>query len=251
MPYVLANGIQQHYQMLGEGPRVVMIHGLLLDNLSLWYFTAGQVIKRHRQALMYDLRCHGNSDKATSGFDLGTLARDLERLLEALAPGEQVDLCGFSYGCLVALRYAMRQPDHVRKLVLLDAPLPPIDFDADRLRQADRETLIAALPEHLKEIVFKSPGRVLKLVQRLKFMAYKTSLLDDVQRESPIPMDGLGALALPVMCIYGDRSEYRQDGERLVSALPQAELRIVEGSHRLLNENAAEVIGIVEEFLNE
>ncbi|MCG6879360.1 MAG: alpha/beta hydrolase [Deltaproteobacteria bacterium] len=251
MPYVLANGIKQHYQMLGEGPRVVMIHGLLLDNLSLWYFTAGQVIKRHRQALMYDLRCHGNSDKAHSGFDLETLSRDLEGLLEALAPGEQVDLCGFSYGCLIALHYAMKHPDRVLRLVLIDAPLPPIHVDADRLRQADRETLVAALPEHFKEIVFKAPGRIMKLAQRLRFMAYKTSLLDDVQREAPISADGLSALALPVMCIYGNRSEYRQDGERLVSALPQAEMRIVDGTHRLLNENAAEVMGIVEEFLNE
>jgi pimeloyl-ACP methyl ester carboxylesterase len=250
MPFVLANGVNIHYQELGQGPAIVMIHGLLLDNLALWYFTAGRIVGGHRRALMYDLRGHGKSDKTPSGFDLATLSQDLSDLVAGLAPGEAIDLCGFSYGCLVALRYAIDHPAHIRRLVLVDAPLPPMAIDADRWLQADRDTLIAALPQSLRQSVMKAPGLALKLLQRASFLALRTTLIEDIKREPAFSSRALASMTAPCLCIYGDQSEFRDDGERLAAALPNTTLRLLSGGHRLLNECAPAVTSLVGEFLN-
>ncbi len=250
MPFVLANGINIHYQELGQGPAVVMTHGLFLDNLALWYFTAGRIVGGRRRALMYDLRGHGKSEKTRSGFDLATLSQDLSGLVDGLAPGEDIDLCGFSYGCLVVLRYAIDHPAHIRRLVLVDAPLPPMAIDADRWVRADRDTLIAALPESLRQSVIKAPGLALKLLQRAGFLALRTTLIEDIKHEPPFSTSALGSMTAPCLCIYGDKSEFRDDGEHLAAMLPNTTLRILSGGHRLLNECAPAVTSLAEEFLN-
>lgn len=250
MPFVLANGVNTHYQELGQGPTVVMIHGLLLDNLALWYFTAGSIIKGHRRALMYDLRGHGNSDKTPSGFDVETLSRDLAVVVDELVLEENIDLCAFSYGCLIALRYALDHPERVRRMVLVDAPLPPKDFDADRWLQADVSTLVASLPETLRKAVLLAPGRALKMARRVAFLARETTMIDDIKREPALPAADLALLTIPTLCIYGEQSEFRDDGDRLAAALPNANLRLLPGSHRLLNECAPAVTMLAEEFLN-
>lgn len=250
MSFVLANGIKIHYQEMGQGQPVILLHGLLIDNLALWYFTAGQIIKNRHRALMYDLRGHGKSEQVTRGFDLATLSHDLSCFVEELTPGDDIDLCGFSYGGLVAIRYALTYPERVRRLVLVDAPLPPLKFDPNHWLRADRDTLIAALPEAIRNSVLQAPGLALKLLQRTSFLALRTTMIHDLKHEPPIAINALNGLNIPVLCIYGDRSEFRADGEWLAAAFPDAHLRIVSGSHRLLNECALAVTALVEEFLN-
>jgi pimeloyl-ACP methyl ester carboxylesterase len=250
MPFVSTNGVNLHYQELGQGPVVMMLHGLLLDNLALWYFSAASIVKHHRRALMLDFRGHGKSEKTKSGFDLQTLSKDLGGVVEVLAANDSVDICGFSYGCLVALRYAIDQPDRVRRLVLVDSPLPPKDFESERWLKADVADLVATLPEGIRQAVLQSPGRALKIAQRVRYLAYNTTLIDDIKNEPAIPASGLASLRAPTLCIYGAQSEFRLDGDCLSAALPNATLRILNGGHRLLNECAAEVTALAEEFLN-
>jgi len=250
MPFVQVNGVSLHYQELGSGEPMVMLHGLLLDNLSLWYFVAAGIEKGRRRALMFDLRGHGKSDKAERGYDLATLASDLAGFVDATAPEAKVDLCAYSYGALVAIRYALDHPDRVRRMVIVEAPLPPNDFNADYWQGADLETLLKALPESLRKAVLSSPARALKLASRVKFLARKTSLIGDVTSEPAFDDTALRHLTTPTLCIYGDRSEFRENADRLIATLPNASLRVLEGTHRLLNEQSSQVASLVEEFLD-
>lgn len=250
MPFVLANGVNIHYQEMGQGPLVIMLHGLLLDTLALWYFTAGRLVGGKRRIIMYDQRGHGKSDKVKNGFDLQTLSLDLAEILDTVAPGEAIDLCGFSYGGLVSLRYAMDHPERVRRLVVLDSPLPPLVIDYERWLKADHETLIAALPDGLRQSVTQAPGLALKMLQRVGYLALRTSLIHDIKHESPFSESALGSVTTPCLCIYGEQSDFRSDGERLAAMLPNASLQTLRGGHRLLNENAQAVTALAEDFLN-
>src|SRR5512147_3219033 len=101
-----------------------MLHGLIVGSLAGWYFgPAGRLAQRHR-VLLHDLRGHGRSDRTASGYDTHTLAGDLEALLDLAGDGP-VTLVGHSYGALVALRFALRWPERVARLALVEAPLPP------------------------------------------------------------------------------------------------------------------------------
>ena len=124
MPVVTANQLSFHVQLLGDpgAPPLAMLHGLFIGSLAGWYFTAAPALARRHRVLVYDLRGHGRSERARSGYDTVTMADDLDALLGSTRP---VTLVGHSYGALVALRFALSRPGQVARLVLVEPPLPP------------------------------------------------------------------------------------------------------------------------------
>jgi pimeloyl-ACP methyl ester carboxylesterase len=249
MPFVDANGLRFHYQEMGTGRVTVLLHGFL-GNLSAWFMTATQLAGRERRAILWDLRAHGKSERVTTGFDLATLDRDLGAVLEVLAPGERVDLVGFSYGALIALHHVMRHPERAARLVLVESPLPPgRREDLEQYLTTDPQALIAGLPESIRKIATSNPVYALRLAGIGRFLAHKTSLIDDVCDEAALSEDALRALATPTLCLYGSRSELREVGERLARTLPGGELRLLDGSHWLQVERAQELAAEVGAFL--
>jgi len=152
-----------HVQTQGEGSTLVLLHGLLVGSMASWYFTAAPVLANAGyRVVMFDLRGHGKSARATAGYDLNTMCNDLEGVLRAVGhdPDEgAVSLAGHSYGALVALRYAERRPRLVHKLALVEAPLPPSRFEGltSFLARSPAE-MLDALPENAQTL-FAKPGR--------------------------------------------------------------------------------------------
>jgi len=98
--------------------------------------------------------------------------------------------------------------------------------------------------------LFLAPGFALKMLRRVGYLALNTSLIHDIRHEPPFAPAELGRVTAPCLCIYGDHSDFRADGERLAAMLPNASLRTLSGGHRLLNENAQAVTTLAEDFLN-
>src|SRR5438552_5849704 len=122
MADVVANGVRHHVQRLGRGERtVVFVHGLVMDNLSSFYFTLANPIAEGAEVILYDLRGHGLSERPASGYSVASLVADLAALLDALAITRPVALVGNSFGGLVALAFAAAHPERVERLVLIDA----------------------------------------------------------------------------------------------------------------------------------
>src|SRR3712207_3517403 len=101
MPKVLAGGVRTHYQQLGEGPDVVLVHGLGA-NLAFWYLGAAPLIATDHRVTAYDLRGHGLTARTPSGYSTGQLAADLMAVLDRLKI-ERTTLIGHSYGAAIAL----------------------------------------------------------------------------------------------------------------------------------------------------
>lgn len=230
------NGLSFHVQLLGpEGaPPLAMLHGLIVGSLAGWYFgPAGRLARSHR-VLLHDLRGHGRSSRTAGGYDTHTLAGDLESLLDLAGDGP-VTLVGHSYGALVALRFALRWPERVARLALVEAPLPP--SRAGELLAFVRRPpaeMIASLPAPLRESVAHEGRAGRALLERLVFLARESSLLDDLAREPDVPDAELGALRCPTLLVYGDRSSLLPVGDRLAAAIPGARLQHVPGGHFLL-----------------
>ena len=79
----LRSGLRIHYQLLGEGPDLVLIHGLT-GNLAIWHLRIVPELAEHFRVLTYDLRGHGHSDTPNCGFTLDAMAEDLLELLDEL-----------------------------------------------------------------------------------------------------------------------------------------------------------------------
>ena len=111
-----------HARTVGErGPRVVFVHGLFGQGKN-WTRVAKGLADRHRVTLL-DLPNHGHSpwtDRADY-LDMAELvAAELERL------AEPVTLVGHSMGGKVAMQLALRRPELLRALVVVD--VAPVEY---------------------------------------------------------------------------------------------------------------------------
>ncbi|MGB5830833.1 MAG: alpha/beta hydrolase [Thiohalocapsa sp.] len=248
MTIVHANGLDFHAKAVGEGPPLFMLHGLLFDNLSSWYFAAGRLSENHR-LLLYDLRGHGRSELAPSGYALASMASDLAAMADALAPGEAFDLAGFSYGSLTALTFALANPDRVKRLILVEAPLPPFEDLVKDLRRADLASLLRNVPPHVLSALMSNPKGLAALTKRVNALAKRTTIVQDVRGEAPLDERLLRALDVPTLLIYGRDSDFVDDGRYLAETLRHARLDLIDGTHMLLHENAPQTVAQMQDFL--
>ncbi len=95
-------------------PPLVLIHALG-TSMALWDGIAPH-LPRHR-LLRLDLRGHGASDVPAAPYAMGTLVRDVERLIDHFALKDTV-VVGVSLGGMIAQGLAVKRLDLVRGLVL-------------------------------------------------------------------------------------------------------------------------------------
>ena len=86
MPYFNNDGVKIYYEIEGEGPPVVMIHGFSSDLDSGWKETNWVETLRHNYRLiLLDYRGHGKSDKPHGDSDYGLkMIDDVIKLMDHL-----------------------------------------------------------------------------------------------------------------------------------------------------------------------
>ena len=263
---------------LGEtGPRVVFVHGLFGQGKN-WTSIAKGLADRHRVTLL-DLPNHGHS-AWTDQADYLDMAEMVAAELEAL--GEPVTLVGHSMGGKVAMQVALRRPELLRALVVVDvAPVeyptrggrtddpdeeatPFADFiaamqavDLDRLgsrREAD-EALRNAVPSRtvrsflLQSLVREGLGDDGGWRWRLNLEALERDL--DRLRGFPEPPEG-AHFDGPVLWIAGADSTYVLPGDRarMDALFPQTRLvRIKNAGHWVHSEQPETFLETLRRFL--
>lgn len=104
-----------------HGPVLLLMPGLTANRHAFdGLLTAG--LAHHRRVLALDLRGRGMSDKPAGPYDLAAHAADVLGLIEALEL-ERIVLGGHSFGGLLTLYMAARQPRRFERLLILDAAL--------------------------------------------------------------------------------------------------------------------------------
>ena len=118
------NGVRIHYLKSGKGKmRLVLIHGFG-DDARMW-LPLFEDFGRDYTIIAPDLRGLGQSSRETTGYDKKTAARDIHELVKSLGY-KDIYLVGHDIGMMVAYAYAAQFPADVKKLALLDAPIPGV-----------------------------------------------------------------------------------------------------------------------------
>ena len=104
----------------GEKPPVVLCHGIGLDAAAVSWKRTVPALARDRRVLALDFPGHGESDKPTRSYSMAYYDAVLESFLDSFGI-ERAALCGISMGGAVALGHALRAPERVSKLVLVDS----------------------------------------------------------------------------------------------------------------------------------
>jgi pimeloyl-ACP methyl ester carboxylesterase len=113
-------GLLAHEVLGDDGPLVVLLHGLGGDRSQVVQLLPDQLRSAYR-IVAPDLRAHGRStlDESADRLTFATLAGDVEQLLEAIAPQQDVVLVGISMGAAVAAELMARERLAVRGAVLI------------------------------------------------------------------------------------------------------------------------------------
>lgn len=239
MAVVNANTIDIHYQMVGNGEKTVVFnHGLVMDNLSSWYFTLGNKVTGFASSLMYDLRGHGKTDRPEDGYSVQDLAEDLSELLKKLGIDRPVYLVGNSFGGILNLAFALKYPERTAGIVLIDSHIGDKGF-ADSMTETlslKGEARDRAIAESFSEWLGRHSSRKRnRLAENAKALVYGTSLVNDIRNSKVIQEEELGRIQCPVLAIYGENSDIREKGEKLSKLIPGCEYRMIRGStHSIL-----------------
>jgi pimeloyl-ACP methyl ester carboxylesterase len=119
---ILAAGLQTNYHDLGDGEPVVLLHGSGpgVSAWANWRLNLPVLAKQHR-VIAPDLAGFGYTErKPDAEYDMDHWIEHLLGLLDALEL-DRVDLVGNSFGGSLALKFAIRHPQRVGRLVLMGA----------------------------------------------------------------------------------------------------------------------------------
>ncbi|HEY8432231.1 MAG TPA: alpha/beta fold hydrolase [Sandaracinaceae bacterium] len=108
----------------GEGVPVVLWPSLLTDG-GMWRFVVPSLADRYR-VITIDPPGHGRSAPVRRAFDLDDCAEVLREVLDGTGC-DRVHYAGLSWGGMTGMRFAVRHPERLRSLALVDT-------------NADRET---------------------------------------------------------------------------------------------------------------
>ena len=121
--------VELHYDDVGAGRPVVLIHGWPLSGRS-WESQVPALVEAGYRVVTYDRRGFGASSQPWDGYDYDTFAADLDALMNHLDLRDAA-LVGFSMGGGEVVRYlASYGSDRVGKAVLASA-VPPFLYKTD------------------------------------------------------------------------------------------------------------------------
>ena len=115
------DGVRIAYSAVGSGPLLVKTANWMSHLEYEWESPLLRhwmvELSRSHRLVRYDARGNGLSDRNAADLSLEAFVQDLESVTGELAH-DPVDLIGISQGCAVAIAYAARHPERVRRMVL-------------------------------------------------------------------------------------------------------------------------------------
>lgn len=261
-------GASMRYLVGGAGPPVVLLHGLG-GAATNWNLVA-PILACRRRVLVPDLPGHGRSAPVPAPDGLGSFADRVAALaeLEGMLPAA---VAGHSMGCEVALSLAVRRPGAVSALVLVSAGGLASARPGARVwigvvttlrpsRVAARYRHAVARSRFLRYAVFGwwgvADSKALSEEAVLGFLegpahARDTRTAGRALRRSDT-LAWLGGPRCPTLVVWGarDRLTRLEQGFEYARRLG-APLRTIPGAgHLVISERPAELVALVEEFLD-
>jgi 2-succinyl-6-hydroxy-2,4-cyclohexadiene-1-carboxylate synthase len=250
-------------------PRVpenlVLLHGFA-GTRRTWDAVIEHLSPERYTPLALDLPGHGDCVVAALAGEraggraagLVTFAGCIEHVLANSPP--RFVLCGYSLGGRVGLNVALAAPERVMRLVLVSSTAGIADETERAARRAADEALADDLETRsfaefmdrweAQPVFADDPPLVhaaMRAEQRRNDPRALAAVLRGIGTGAMPPLwDRLAELQMPVTILVGERDEkFHAPGRRMAQLLPDAELQIVPGGHRLPLESPAAVAAAI------
>ena len=240
MPKIQVNNVDLFYEESGSGKETMLFsHGFLMDHTMFQAQIAA--FGESFRCIAYDQRGHGRSEAITSSYDLDAIVNDAIALVEALeiAP---VHFVGMSTGGFVGLRLALRHPELLRSLTLIDTSAEA--EEKEKLKQYNmllktvnlvgwRPVIGRVMPILFYEVFLKDPKRQEEVKRWRKIItghnvkaisAFAQAIFgrDNV-------LDQVPNITAPTVAIVGkhDKATPTSYSQKIADKMPDTRLRVI------------------------
>jgi esterase len=260
--------VRLHHTDAGDsGPRVVFLHGLFGQGRN--WSTFAKALSPHARVTLVDLPNHGRSPW-TERFSYPAMADQVADLLRSVGGGAAYAVVGHSMGGKVAMTLALRHPELVERLAVVDvSPVPTSEISGfaryvEGMRSIDLSTLTDRSQAEAELAPYvPDPGIRSFLLQNLRrgsrpgegwrWQMNLDLLADHLEEMGGWPEVAEASYAGPVLWVAGANSSYIRPTYAPVmrSLFPRVQLvTIKDAGHWLHTEQPAVFLSVLRRFLN-
>lgn len=265
MPSIEANGCNFYYELQGQGPDLVFIHGEIHGS-EYWEYQIPEFAREYR-CFAYNRRGHYGTELTNFGYSLVNQTRDLEALIDKLGIKQPV-IIAVAFGTAIAANYAIQYPDRAKGLILVAwSELHDAyqyfhrwkaynDESTAVLESKGREAFIELLRTDAgkriyKVIPLKEPVRekAIQMFARHPIELYRQGMLE-LGSSVPDLISDFRKLDLPVLGLCGGDDPYPDQPELLAGMKNFREAPPIRGAGRFVHwEKPQEFNAVVRDFL--
>ncbi|MGH3072905.1 MAG: alpha/beta fold hydrolase [Gaiellaceae bacterium] len=257
MSEISVNGVSLYYEEHGAGEPILCIHGT--GSSAVMWADAVDELAAHGRTIVYDRRGSYRSERPKPyATDVHQQTDDAAALIDALTAAPAI-VIGRSYGGEIAIDLALRYPDRVRALALLEGGGFALSEALTRW-VADAEGRVSAAAEvdmntvaetHLRSVLGDAGWEELPEPAKQMFTANGPAIVAEL-RGGPLDVvpEQLGTIVQPALIVAAKDSPpaFAEVTNLVTAALPSAMVEWIEGGH-LINPAHPAVLAFVDEVL--
>lgn len=267
-----SDGVKLYLKISGHGSACIFVHGGPGAWSKSFERLGGNALEQNLTMYYYDQRGSGRSDAATNeDYSLARMVEDIENI-RAVTGVDKVYLLAHSFGGILAYNYALKYPQHIKGLILLNATLSinhslrnQINFANQKLgtsfHAADSS---AVVPTYLTAITaLRQKGIAYQMLSDNK---QHVRLLDSIdtslKRNYAFGQVALGMaeyfkdftvntdrLNVPVLVISGTKDHNIGPDHYKLFRFPDQRVQVIDGGHLLYYEMNDAFLKVIREFL--
>lgn len=248
----------EHHSPPGPTKSTVIFSCAYCTTHENWRGQVDPLVAAGHPVVLWDLRGHGDSEspEGPDSYSIERVVADLLAVADATTPGAPFVAAGLSFGGLASLHFAVRHPDRVAALALVDSGpgfknpeaaagwaaqvertasfLETRGFDAFVAGRAGT-TCIGSKPE-------LPAARAAGQAIRAQSVAGVARFGREVSGLAPPVIDELAKLEMPALVMVGEHDKpFRRAAEVMGAKLPRARHVIIPGAGHIVNIEEAEI----------
>jgi pimeloyl-ACP methyl ester carboxylesterase len=257
MSEIEINGVSLYYEEHGAGEPILCIHGT--GSSAAFWVDATHELATHGRTIVYDRRGFARSERPEPFVtNVHQHTDDAAALIDALEAAPAI-VIGRSYGGNIALDLALRYPDRVRALALLEGGPETLSETAMQWVAELEQELFAAAEEDMatvaetliRGVAGNGAWEGFPEQARQIFTGNGPAIIAELRGGLlEIGVEELGSITQPTLLVGGKDSlpAFIEVTEVMAKAMPQAQVEWVEGGH-LINPAHPAVLAFVDEVL--
>jgi pimeloyl-ACP methyl ester carboxylesterase len=264
MPFFDNDGVKIYYEIEGEGPPVIMLHGFAANIESNWK-SANWVdyLKYDYKLILVDCRGHGKSDKPKHAAQYGEkINEDIVKLLDHLSI-KKANFFGYSMGARITTDILLENQELFISAIIGGFPLHYSKKRTKLIGKVMMKKWIKGLKKaDLNDVKNKNAQRFRKVIstyedsksQDLEALIYV--LEGDIQRpDGIIPTDpkrkkALKKIHVPVLNVFGSEDRLAKDKSVLAQLVPGSCYIQIEGKDHITVVSDPKFHMVVKAFLD-